>query len=189
MTNGATVLELTTAYASFGNGGNYYEPYCYYKILDSQGNTLIEKEPEKTKSTALSENHIAGINQTIAKNIVTYRTENGAFTDRKQLKKVAKLGPKAFEQCAGFLRVSGAKNPLDNTAVHPESYGAAEQILQECGFRLADIAGQDRSEIGAIAKQHGISAIAKKAGVGEPTVRDILKELDHHSRMEQQKLS
>ena len=85
--------------------------------------------------------HIAGINQTIAKNIVTYRTENGAFTDRKQLKKVAKLGPKAFEQCAGFLRVSGAKNPLDNTAVHPESYGAAEQILQECGFQLADIAG------------------------------------------------
>lgn len=126
--------------------------------------------------------HIAGINQTIAKNIVTYRTENGAFTDRKQLKKVAKLGPKAFEQCAGFLRVSGAKNPLDNTAVHPESYGAAEQILQECGFRLADIAGQDRSEIGAIAKQHGISAIAKKAGVGEPTVRDILKELEKPGR-------
>ena len=126
--------------------------------------------------------HIAGINQTIAKNIVTYRTENGAFTDRKQLKKVAKLGPKAFEQCAGFLRVSGAKNPLDNTAVHPESYGAAEQILQECGFRLADIAGQNRSEIGAIAKQHGISAIAKKAGVGEPTVRDILKELEKPGR-------
>lgn len=126
--------------------------------------------------------HIAGINQTIAKNIVTYRTENGAFTDRKQLKKVAKLGPKAFEQCAGFLRVSGAKNPLDNTAVHPESYGAAEQILQECGFQLADIAGQDRSEIGAIAKQHGISAIAKKAGVGEPTVRDILKELEKPGR-------
>ena len=121
--------------------------------------------------------HIAGINQTIAKNIVAYRTENGAFTDRKQLKKVAKLGPKAYEQCAGFLRVPGAKNPLDNTAVHPESYGAAEQILRECGFQLADIAGQDRSEITSIAKQHGIAAIAKKAGVGEPTVKDIIKEL------------
>ena len=121
--------------------------------------------------------HIAGINQTIAKNIVAYRTENGVFTDRKQLKKVAKLGPKAYEQCAGFLRVPGAKNPLDNTAVHPESYGAAEQILRECGFQLADIAGQDRSEITSIAKQHGIAAIAKKAGVGEPTVKDIIKEL------------
>lgn len=93
---------------------------------------------------------------------MAYRTENGVFTDRKQLKKVAKLGPKAYEQCAGFLRVPGAKNPLDNTAVHPESYGAAEQILRECGFQLADIAGQDRSEITSIAKQHGIAAIAKK---------------------------
>ena len=108
---------------------------------------------------------------------MAYRTENGVFTDRKQLKKVAKLGPKAYEQCAGFLRVPGAKNPLDNTAVHPESYGAAEQILRECGFQLADIAGQDRSEITSIAKQHGIAAIAKKAGVGEPTVKDIIKEL------------
>lgn len=121
--------------------------------------------------------HIAGINQTIAKNIVAYRTENGAFTDRKQLKKVAKLGPKAFEQCAGFLRVPGAKNPLDNTAVHPESYNAAETILKECGFQLADISGQSRSEITAIAQKHGIAAIAEKAGVGVPTVTDIVKEL------------
>lgn len=121
--------------------------------------------------------HIAGINQTIAKNIVAYRTENGAFTDRKQLKKVAKLGPKAFEQCAGFLRVPGAKNPLDNTAVHPESYSAAETILKECGFQLADISGQSRSEITAIAQKHGMAAIAEKAGVGIPTVTDIVKEL------------
>ena len=121
--------------------------------------------------------HIAGINQTIAKNIVAYRTENGAFTDRKQLKKVAKLGPKAFEQCAGFLRVPGAKNPLDNTAVHPESYNAAETILKECGFQLADISGQSRSEITVIAQKHGIAAIAEKAGVGVPTVTDIVKEL------------
>ncbi len=121
--------------------------------------------------------HIAGINQTIAKNIVTYRTENGAFTDRKQLKKVAKLGPKAFEQCAGFLRVPGAENPLDNTAVHPESYAAAEQILQECGFCLSDLSDQTREKIPDIAQRQGISAIAEKAGVGVPTVRDILKEL------------
>ena len=121
--------------------------------------------------------YISGINKTIAKNIVAYREENGAFSTRRELLKVAKLGPKAYEQCAGFLRVPGAKNPLDNTAVHPESYGAAEQILRECGFQLADIAGQDRSEITSIAKQHGIAAIAKKAGVGEPTVKDIIKEL------------
>ena len=82
--------------------------------------------------------HIAGINATVAKNIVAYREENGSFTDRKQLLKVAKLGQKAYEQCAGFLRVSGGKNPLDNTAVHPESYDAAKKLLDECGFKLAE---------------------------------------------------
>ncbi len=121
--------------------------------------------------------HISGINQTIAKNIVAYRSENGAFTDRKQLKKVAKLGPKAFEQCAGFLRVPGAKNPLDNTAVHPESYDAAKSILSECGFSLADLSGKALSEIPVLAEKKGISAIAEKAGVGVPTVNDIVKEL------------
>ncbi len=121
--------------------------------------------------------HISGINQTIAKNIVAYRSENGAFTDRKQLKKVAKLGPKAFEQCAGFLRVPGAKNPLDNTAVHPESYDAAKSILSECGFSLADLSGKALSEISVLAEKKGISAIAEKAGVGVPTVTDIVKEL------------
>ena len=126
--------------------------------------------------------YVSGLGPVLAQNIVDYRKENGAFTSRAQLKKVPRLGPAAYQQCAGFLRIPNAKNPLDNTAVHPESYGAAEQILQECGFRLADIAGQDRSEIGAIAKQHGISAIAKKAGVGEPTVRDILKELEKPGR-------
>lgn len=121
--------------------------------------------------------HISGINQTIAKNIVAYRSENGAFTDRKQLKKVAKLGPKAFEQCAGFLRVPNAKNPLDNTAVHPESYDAAKSILSECGFSLADLSGKALSEIPVLAEKKGISSIAEKAGVGVPTVNDIVKEL------------
>ncbi|MFR1994231.1 Tex family protein [Ruminococcus sp.] len=121
--------------------------------------------------------HIAGINQTIAKNIVAYRTENGAFTDRKQLKKVAKLGPKAFEQCAGFLRVPGGKIPLDNTAVHPESYAAAEQILHECGFGLTDLSGAKQQEITALVQKQGVSAVAEKVGVGVPTVQDIVKEL------------
>lgn len=121
--------------------------------------------------------HIAGINQTIAKNIVAYRTENGAFTDRKQLKKVAKLGPKAFEQCAGFLRVPGGKNPLDNTAVHPESYAAAEQILHECGFGLTDLSGAKQQEITGLVQKQGVSAVAEKVGVGVPTVQDIVKEL------------
>lgn len=121
--------------------------------------------------------HISGINQTIAKNIVAYRSENGAFTDRKQLKKVSKLGPKAFEQCAGFLRVPGAKNPLDNTAVHPESYDAASKILSECGFSLSDLSGEALGEISVLAEKKGIGAIAERAGVGIPTVTDIVKEL------------
>lgn len=121
--------------------------------------------------------HIAGINQTIAKNIVTYRSENGAFTDRKQLKKVSKLGPKAFEQCAGFLRVPGAKNPLDNTAVHPESYDAAKKIMEQCGFTLSDLSGKTLTDINKLAEEHGISTIAEQAGVGIPTVKDIIKEL------------
>ena len=121
--------------------------------------------------------HISGINQTIAKNIVTYRSENGAFTDRKQLKKVKGLGPKAFEQCAGFLRVPGGKNPLDNTAVHPESYDAAQKILSQCGFTLADLSGKALDKIPALAEGCGYAAIAEKAGVGVPTVKDIVKEL------------
>lgn len=121
--------------------------------------------------------HIAGINQTIAKNIVAYRTENGAFTDRKQLRKVAKLGPKAFEQCAGFLRVPGASNPLDNTAVHPESYDAAKKVLSQCGFTLADLLGKALSDIPSLAEKEGLSVISEKAGVGIPTVKDIVKEL------------
>ncbi len=121
--------------------------------------------------------HIAGITDTVAKNIVAYRSEIGSFTDRKQLKKVPKLGPKAFEQCAGFLRVSGGKNPLDNTAVHPESYAAAEEILSACGFRLADLSDQKRSEIPARAQAKGVETLAEQVGIGVPTVADILKEL------------
>ena len=124
--------------------------------------------------------HIAGINQTIAKNIVAYRTENGAFTDRKQLKKVAKLGPKAYEQCAGFMRIQGGKNPLDATSVHPESYKAAEALLKQLGHDPKEIAAGGirniRKEIADTAK------LAKELSIGEPTLLDIVSELEKPAR-------
>ncbi|MDE7294706.1 MAG: RNA-binding transcriptional accessory protein [Oscillospiraceae bacterium] len=121
--------------------------------------------------------YISGINSGVAKNVVAYREENGAFTDRKQLMKVPKLGAKAFEQCAGFLRIRDGKNPLDNTAVHPESYKAAEEILKLCGFALADIGSEKLVSLNKTAEEIGIGKISEQAGVGVPTVRDILKEL------------
>lgn len=126
--------------------------------------------------------YIAGISGAVAKNIVAYREENGSFTDRKQLLKVAKLGPKAFEQCAGFLRVRGGKNPLDNTAVHPESYEAAKKIIGECGFALSDLEGGKMAEIPDAARRIGVSKVAETAGIGVPTVNDILKELSKPGR-------
>lgn len=126
--------------------------------------------------------HVAGINSTIAKNIVAYRTENGAFTDRQQLKKVSKLGAKTFEQCAGFLRIPNAANPLDQTAVHPESYAAAEAILDACGFSLSAMTPQTHPEIFSAAKRYGFEALAQQAGIGMPTMKDILKELSKPGR-------
>ena len=121
--------------------------------------------------------YISGINSGVAKNIVAYREENGVFTDRKQLMKVPKLGAKAFEQCAGFLRVPMGKNPLDNTSVHPESYKAASELMSICGFTPADIGSEKMNGIADAAGKIGIEAISEKIGVGVPTVRDILKEL------------
>lgn len=121
--------------------------------------------------------YISGISGAVAKNIVAYREENGSFTDRKQLLKVAKLGPKAFEQCAGFLRVQDGNNPLDNTAVHPESYDAAKKIIGECGFTIADLKEAKTAEIPEAARKIGVLKIAETAGIGVPTVQDILKEL------------
>ncbi|HOO06136.1 MAG TPA: Tex family protein [Ruminococcus sp.] len=126
--------------------------------------------------------YISGINATVAKNIVAYREENGKFTDRKELMKVPKLGKKAFEQCAGFLRVRDGKNPLDNTAVHPESYGAASSLLSECGFTLADVSGGGAAEINEKAEKIGISAISEKLGIGVPTLTDIIGELKKPGR-------
>lgn len=121
--------------------------------------------------------YISGINSGVAKNIVLYREENGAFTDRKQLMKVPKLGAKAFEQCAGFLRVPMGKNPLDNTSVHPESYKAASELMDICGFTASDIGSEKMKEIAAAADKLGVEIISEKIGVGVPTVRDIIKEL------------
>ncbi|WP_102048973.1 Tex family protein [Pygmaiobacter massiliensis] len=121
--------------------------------------------------------HVAGVNATIAKNIVAKREADGEFKSRTELKKVAKLGPKAFEQCAGFLRVPGAKNKLDTTAVHPESYNAAKQVLELCGYTTADIGTDALLNLEKKAKSIGLTSLAAQVGVGVPTLIDILAEL------------
>ncbi len=126
--------------------------------------------------------YIAGINSAVAKNIVAYREENGRFTDRKELLKVPKLGKKAFEQCAGFLRVRDGKNPLDNTAVHPESYAAAASLLSECGFTLADISNGGTQNIKEKADELGVENISKSLEIGVPTLTDIIGELKKPGR-------
>jgi len=120
---------------------------------------------------------VAGLNNTTAKNIVKYREENGAFTTRKQVLKVPKLGPKAFEQCAGFLRVPESKNVLDNTGVHPESYDAAEKLLALSGYDLADVKAGNLSELKDKLAHYGENEAARICGVGLPTLRDITAEL------------
>ena len=122
--------------------------------------------------------HIAGISGTVAKNIVAFRQENGGFTSRKQLLKVPRLGPAAFTQCAGFLRLNGANNPLDNTSVHPESYELAERIIGELGFTLKDL--QDKSQLEALQVKLplvDVDKMAHKLDAGVPTVRDIIAAL------------
>ncbi len=126
--------------------------------------------------------YISGINSAVAKNIVAYREENGRFNDRKELMKVPKLGKKAFEQCAGFLRVREGNNPLDNTAVHPESYNAASALLTECGFTLADISNGRAAGISEKAEIVGIENISAKLEIGIPTLTDIISELKKPGR-------
>ena len=132
-----------------------------------------------TASASLLE-YVSGINKTLAKNIVAYREENGAFKSRKQLLKVAKLGPKAFEQCAGFMRITGGAEPLDGTSVHPESYGAAKAILQSLGYREEELA---RGGIPGISRKiRDYKKMAEEVGVGEITLRDIAGELEKPAR-------
>ncbi|MFT4007131.1 MAG: Tex family protein [Lacrimispora sp.] len=132
-----------------------------------------------TASASLLE-YISGISKVIAKNIVVYREENGAFTGRSQLLKVAKLGPKAYEQCAGFMRIQGGKNPLDGTSVHPESYDAAKKLLEKLGYKLSQLAGGGLSGIGK--KILDYKVLAKELEIGEITLRDIVKELEKPAR-------
>ena len=120
---------------------------------------------------------VAGLNGTTAKNVVAYREENGAFTSRAQLKKVPKLGPKAFQQCAGFLRVPESKSVLDNTAVHPESYDAAKRLLELTGYTLADVKAGKLADLPAQLRAYGEEKAAEACGVGVPTLRDVAAEL------------
>lgn len=121
--------------------------------------------------------YVSGVSKTIAENIVKHREEEGSFTSRAQLKKVAKLGPKAFEQCAGFLRIPGAKNVFDNTSVHPESYEAAEKLIEELGYTKADVASGNLGDINDRIKEKGLTKLAEKLGVGVPTLRDMVDEI------------
>ena len=124
--------------------------------------------------------YISGISGTLAKNIVAHREANGEFTDRKELLKVAKLGPKAYEQCAGFMRIQGGVNPLDGTSVHPESYEAAEKLLAKLGYSTDAIVGGGLSGLSKSVKDY--KALAEELGVGEMTLQDIVKELEKPAR-------
>ena len=132
-----------------------------------------------TASYSLLE-YISGITKVIAKNIVNYREENGKFTNRNQLLKVAKLGPKAFEQCAGFLRISDGNNPLDKTSVHPESYEAATKLLTKLGYSLDDVKNGKLIGLSLMVKDY--KKLAEELGVGEITLKDIVKELEKPAR-------
>ena len=126
--------------------------------------------------------HVAGVGAALAKNIVAYREENGSFKSRAELKKVPKLGPKAFEQCAGFLRIVDGKNPLDATAVHPESYTAAEGLLKICGYDKKDVTASGLSGISERVEERGVSQLAEELGIGVPTLKDIAAELEKPGR-------
>lgn len=125
---------------------------------------------------------VAGLNDTVSKNIVAYREENGAFTTIAQLKKVPKLGPKAFQQCAGFLRVPESKNPLDNTGVHPESYQSAKELLSLLDYNDKEIKSGDLAHLQDRVNAMGVKTIADKLGLGLPTLNDIVKELSKPGR-------
>ncbi len=155
------------------------------KKLDEALSGVVEDSVNKvgvdlnTASASLLE-YISGISKAIAKNIVAYREENGQFTDRKELLKVAKLGPKAFEQCAGFMRISGGKNPLDATSVHPESYDAASALLEKLGYKPKDVVAGNL--LGLSLQVRDYKKMAKELGTGEITLRDIVKELEKPAR-------
>ena len=163
-------------------GVGQYQHDCPQKQLDETLSGVVEDcvnavgVDVNTASPSLLQ-RVSGLTKTTAKNIVTYREENGAFTSRSQIKKVPKLGPKAFEQCAGFLRVPESKQVLDNTAVHPESYDAALRLLELCGYTLKDVAAGNLKELPARLKAAGDEKAAEFCGVGALTLHDIASEL------------
>ena len=163
-------------------GVGQYQHDCPQKRLDEALSGVVEDcvnavgVDVNTASSSLLQK-VSGLTAATAKNVVTYRQENGAFTTRSQLKKVPKLGPKAFEQCAGFLRVPESKEILDNTGVHPESYKAAENLLLLCGYTKKDVAEGNISELRERVDKIGVSQAAERCGVGVPTLEDVVKEL------------
>ncbi|WP_343345237.1 Tex family protein [Terrisporobacter petrolearius] len=134
-----------------------------------------------TASYSLLE-HIAGISKAVAKNIITYREENGSFKSRTELKKVKRLGPSAFVQCAGFMRIEDGKNPLDNTGVHPESYDTCKKMLEILGYSLDDIKNKNISDIEERVEKIGLKQLSKDLGVGEVTLKDIILEIKKPGR-------
>lgn len=168
-------------------GVGQYQHDMPQKKLDESLNAVVEDcvnavgVDVNTASPSLLKS-VSGLTAATAKNIVAYREENGEYTSRKQLLKVPKLGPKAFEQCAGFLRVPESKNIMDNTSVHPESYDAAMKLLDICGYGLEDVKNNNIAGISLIIKQYGIKKAAEQCGVGVPTLEDIIKELQKPGR-------
>ena len=164
--------------------GQYQHDMNQKKLSDALGG-VVEDCVNKvgvdlnTASVSLLE-YISGISKTIAKNIVEYREANGQFKSRSELLKVAKLGPKAYEQCAGFMGITGGKNPLDGTGVHPESYDATKAVLEKLGYTMDDVAS--RNVVGISKKVSDYEALANEVGVGELTLRDIVKELEKPAR-------
>ncbi len=164
--------------------GQYQHDMNQKKLSDALGGVVEDCVNRvgvdlNTASASLLE-YISGISKPIAKNIVVYREENGKFTSRSQLLKVAKLGPKAFEQSAGFMRIQDGKNPLDATGVHPESYKATEALLARLGYTLEDVAS--RKVVGISKKISDYGKLAEELGVGELTLQDIVKELEKPAR-------
>ncbi len=163
-------------------GVGQYQHDCPQKRLDEALSGVVEDcvnavgVDVNTASAALLQ-RVAGLTAATAKNVVAYREANGPFTSRSQLKKVPKLGPRAFEQCAGFLRLPGGRNVLDNTAVHPESYAAATELLALTGHALAEVGTNALSDLPAQIRARGEEETAAAVGVGVPTLRDVVAEL------------
>ena len=168
-------------------GVGQYQHDCPQKQLDEALGGVVEDcvnavgVDVNTASMSLLQ-QVSGLNSTTAKNVVAYREENGAFTARNQLKKVPKLGPKAYQQCAGFLRVPESKEILDNTGVHPEAYDATEILLALCGYTKADVKQGNLSELQSRLDSIGIDEAAARCGVGVPTLEDVVKELQKPGR-------